>query len=445
MGFAAPEGAVPADLVVAVEADDDTALSAALARLEFALSDHRRPESSGMGQEPAPHTIGSASRLAEANLALVSTPGDYAFADAMDALESGLSVMVFSDNVPLAQEVRLKEEAAARDLIVMGPDCGTALVGGVGLGFANVVRPGPVGIVAASGTGAQHLMSLLDGAGLGVSHCIGVGGRDLTSAVAGRSTLAALDLLAADTTTEVVAVVSKPPAPEVAEGVRARASRIGKPVVLALLGEGQPDLTQSARAVVEETGSSWTEPRSWLAPEEPRGDYRFVRGLFAGGTLCDEAMLILSGAVGPVASNIPLQAEWSLDADLRSRGHTLIDFGDDRLTRGRPHPMIDGTLRAERMVAEAADPDCGVLLLDVVLGHGAHPDPAAELAPAIKAARVRAAQDGRELAVVVSVVGTLGDPQGLEQQAEALCAQGASVHLSNAHAARKAVELVSGP
>jgi succinyl-CoA synthetase alpha subunit len=444
MGFATPEGVVPADLVVAIEADDDTALAGALARLESALSDHRRPQSTTTTEAPAPRSVGSAARSSDATLALVSTPGDYAFADAMDALESGLSVMVFSDNVPLAHEVRLKDEATARDLIVMGPDCGTAVVGGVGLGFANVVRPGPVGIVAASGTGAQHLMCLLDGVGLGVSHCIGVGGRDLTSAVAGRSTLAALDLLAADATTEVVAVVSKPPAPEVAEAVRARAAQIGKPVVLALLGKGEPDLTQSARAVVEAAGGAWAEPRWWLAPEERRGEYRFVRGLFAGGTLCDEAMVILSEAFGPVTSNIPLRTEWALDADLHSREHSMIDFGDDRLTRGRPHPMIDGTLRAERMIAEAADPDCGVLLLDVVLGHGAHPDPAAELARAVKAAHARAAEDGREIAVVVSLVGTAGDPQGLEQQAEALRSQGASVHLSNAHAARKAVELVSG-
>ena len=170
--------------------------------------------------------------------------------------------MVFSDNVPLEQEVALKEYAGRAGLLVMGPDCGTAVVGGVGLGFANVVRPGPVGIVAASGTGAQHLMALLDGAGVGVSHCLGVGGRDLSAEVAGRSTLQALDLLDADASTELIVVVSKPPAAEVAEAVRARASALGTPVLFGLLGAGQPDLTATAASVVQAAGGALGRARA---------------------------------------------------------------------------------------------------------------------------------------------------------------------------------------
>lgn len=442
LGFNAPDGIVPTDLVVALDADDDAALAAALATVEAALTERSRADQPGFGDAPDPRTVASALDRSGAPLAMISTPGQYAFADAMDALDAGRSVIVFSDNVPLEQEVRLKEVASRRGLLVMGPDCGTAAVGGVGLGFANVVRPGPVGLVAASGTGAQQLMSLLDGAGVGISHCLGVGSRDLSATVGGRSTLAALDLLAADDATEVIALIGKPPAPEVAEAVGTHAATLDKPVLVHLQGIGESDLTATAEAVVTSLGRPWAAPRWWLAPVARTGSYRFLRGLFSGGTLCEEAMLIASADAGTIRSNIPLRPDWALSADLRADGHVMIDFGEDQLTRGRPHPMIDWTLRTERIRAEAADPDCGVLLLDVVLGHGAHPDPAAELAPAIADAHTRAAADGRELAVVISLIGTAGDPQGLDRQATALAAAGASVHLSNADATRKAVELL---
>ena len=447
MGFAAPPGASPTDLLIAIEAADDDALAAALARVEAALTQRAPAEPGGFGDAPAPRTTASALRRSGAGIALVSTPGQYAFVEAMDALDAGCSVMVFSDNVPLEQEVLLKEQAFRRGVLVMGPDCGTALVSGVGLGFANVVRPGPVGIVAASGTGAQQVMSLLDGAGVGISHCLGVGSHDMSQAVGGRSTLAALDLLAADDATEVIVVIGKPPAPEVADAVAARAAEIGKPVIVQLLGQGDADLTSTAEAAAVATGRKWEEPRWWLAPRERTGRYPKIRGLFSGGTLCEEAMVIASSFVGPVQSNIPLRPEWGYVAEMRAGdevrryGHIMIDFGDDQFTRARPHPMIDSTLRVERMREEARDPDCGVLLLDVVLGHGAHPDPAAELGPAIRATHAQVTADGREIAVVISLIGTAGDPQGLERQAVELRDAGASVHLSNAHAARKAVEL----
>jgi FdrA protein len=389
----------------------------------------------GVTPDVAPRTVGSAVRRLGANLTLVSTPGQYAFADAMDALDAGTSVMVFSDNVSVAEEIRLKDAAARRGLLAMGPDCGTAVIGGVGLGFANVVRPGPVGLVAASGTGAQHVMSLLDAAGVGVSHVLGVGGRDLLAAVAGRTTLAALDALDADDPTELIVVISKPPAPEVAASVREHAARLATPVVFALLGEGQPDLTEVTADVLRRVGAPI--PARWPAWRPPPRRARIgpaIRGLFSGGTLCDEAMQVVSGALGPVRSNIPLRSDWALPEDLTADGHVMIDFGDDRLTQGRPHPMIDGSQRLDRFVAEAADPACGVVLLDVVLGHGAHPDPAAELAPSIAAT---------DVPVVVSLIGTAGDPQGLERQAALLCDAGAAVFASNAEAARHAVQLVN--
>ncbi|HLR94002.1 MAG TPA: hypothetical protein VK053_05730 [Jiangellaceae bacterium] len=442
MGFEAPGDVGPSDLLIAVDAADD-ALPGALARAEAALTERARPAAGGFGDEPSPRTIGSAAEHADASLAFVSTPGQYAFLDAMDALESGLPVVVFSDNVPVEQEVALKQRAAETGLLVMGPDCGTAVVGGVGLGFANVVRPGSVGIVAASGTGAQQVMTLLDAAGVGISHCLGVGGRDMSTDVGGRSTHTALELLDGDEATELILVVGKPPAPEVAEALRAQAKALTTPVQFALLGADHPDLTAATADAAASVGGQLGEPRRWDQPERPtsRGS---LRGLFSGGTLCDEAMLIASTRLGPVRSNIPLHPEWALPQDLHDAGHLMIDFGDDELTQGRPHPMIDGSMRTERLREEAADPNCGVVLLDVVLGHGAHSDPAAELAPAITTAIDEARRGGRTLSVVISLVGTGDDPQGLERQAKALHAAGASVHLSNADAARTAVALVGG-
>src|SRR3954447_15446662 len=283
MGFPAPAGAGPNDLVVAVAAADDASLAAAVERLEAELRD-APPATSGDAEAPA-RTVGAAVARTGANLVLVSTPGRYAFLDAMDALDAGASVLIFSDNVPVAQEVLLKEVAAERGLLVMGPDCGTAVVGGVGLGFANVVRAGPVGLVAASGTGAQQVMSLLDAAGVGISHCLGVGGRDLSAEVAGRSTIAALDLLDADPSTERIMVVSKPPAPEVAGRVRAHAGSLSTPVEFALVGE--TDLTSA----VEKLLGRSPEWQTWLPDRRVHGG-RLLRGLFTGGTLCDEAMHI---------------------------------------------------------------------------------------------------------------------------------------------------------
>lgn len=436
MGFDVPDTS-PNELLVAVEATSDDAVRDALAEVDAALAEASRPAATGFGSAPAPATVRAAAARSDATVALISTPGAYAFADAVDAVDAGLLTMVFSDNVPVAQEVALKEYADRAGVLVMGPDCGTAVVGGVGLGFANVVRPGPVGIVAASGTGAQHLMSLLDGAGVGVSHCLGVGGRDLSAAVGARSTMRALDLLDADEATSLVVVVSKPPAPEVAEAVRAHAAALSTPVLFGLLGPGQPDLTTTAAAVVSAAGGTWTAPEHWtgtVASGRPGG---FLRGLFAGGTLCDEAMLLAADALGPVRSNIPLDPAWALGDDLRSDGHTMVDFGDDRLTQGRPHPMIDGSLRVDRLRAEAADPSTGVLQLDVVLGLGAADDPATELAPAVR----EATHAG--VPVVVSVVGTRDDPQGLRAQVAALNDAGAWVYLSNAEATRCALGLLA--
>ncbi len=433
MGFEVPADATTNDLVVALRLGDETVLEAALAGVDRALQDANRRES-GPSELAAPRTTASALRRAPDGLALISVPGASAMVEAMDALDAGRDVMIFSDNVPLDQELTLKRTATERGLLVMGPDCGTAVVGGLGLGFANTVQPGPVGIVAASGTGCQQLLTLLDHAGVGVTSALGVGGRDLSAEVRGLSTREALRRLDADPAVELIVVVSKPPAEEVAAELRAYADELGTPVEFALLGAGRPDLTAAAEAVLSRLGRDVpTWPVTGTAPTATSG--QFLRGLFVGGTLCDEAMLIASSVLGPVRSNIPLSPDLALDADLAAADHTMVDFGDDALTAGRAHPMIDPTLRLDHLARAAADESTAVILLDVVLGHGSEPDPAALLAPAVAGVRQP---------VVVALVGTDADPQSLEGQVRALAAAGAEVHLSNAGATRRAIELMKG-
>lgn len=445
MGFDIPAEAGPNDLVVAIIADDDSAVEAALDRVASQLAGigQEPAGTGGFSDEPAPRSTAWAIRRTQAPLALISVPGQHAFSQAMGALDAGSSVMIFSDNVPLEHEIALKDAAAERDLLVMGPDCGTAIVGGIGLGFANAVTTGPVGVAAASGTGAQHLTSLLHTAGVGISHCLGLGGRDLSADVGGRSARAALAALDADPQTELIVLVSKPPHEQVAADLRAFADTLSTPVQFALLGEGQPTITEAAENVLRHLDRPVPTWPTWGDTSTAASTGGRLRGLFAGGTLCDEAMLVAAQTLGPLHSNIPLSPELALPADLRHDGHLAIDFGDDSLTQGRPHPMIDGGLRLARLAEEATDPQTGVILLDVVLGYGAHADPAAELAPAIAAAYREAANDDRALTVVVSLCGTDADPQGLDQQAATLQQAGAVVFSSNADAARFAAGLVS--
>ena len=442
MGFDVPASS-PNDMVVALRLDDDADLATALAAVDAALAP-TRPTSGDTTVAP-PRTTASALRRTGADaVALVSVPGASATVEAMDALESGHDVMVFSDNVPVAEEVALKTYAASRGALVMGPDCGTAVIDGVGLGFANAVRPGRIGIVAASGTGCQQLLTLLHHAGathdeVGVRHALGVGGRDLSAAVGGISTREAVRRLDADPDVDLIVVVSKPPAAEVASELAAYVDTLATPVELGLLGRGQRDLTAVAEAVLARLGHEAPEWPVAGADNSGPATGPLLRGLFVGGTLCDESMLIASEALGPIRSNIPLSDDLALGADLTADTHTMVDFGDDALTQGRAHPMIDPTLRNEQLARAAADPSTGVVLLDLVLGHGAEPDPAALLAPAIEAAR-----RDRPVPVVISLVGTDLDPQGLSGQVDALTAAGAEVHFSNASATRRAIQLIEG-
>ncbi len=424
MGFdvSALGEAGPNDLIVAVRAVDDQAVAHARETLESALV-AKAGHDFGMLAAPIAHIVGSAA--GGATLALISVPGEHAFVEAMDALDHGLDVMVFSDNVPIEQEVALKRAADRLGLLVMGPDCGTAIVNGVGLGFANVVQPGPVGVVGAAGTGIQQICSLLDDAGVGVRNALGTGGHDLSIEVGGASTLRGLAALDADPSTEVLVVVSKPPAPEVAAKVRAAAGACATPTVLAFLGEEGVTLEGAVSRALEILGRKPPAYASWPAADDGHRP-GVLRGLFSGGSLSSEAARLAGVSLGEVAQ------------EEGTNGHSVVDYGEDVYTRGRAHPMIDQRLRLQRLEVAGRDPAVGVILLDVVLGYGSHPDPASELAPAIAAATAAKA------AVVVSLCGSTGDPQDRDRQARLLNEAGASVWLSNAAAARHAVSLVQG-
>jgi FdrA protein len=453
-GFDDLGGAGANDCFLAVRAGSQAETDAALATGEQALSgsaQRGRPAEAGVGRPPR-SLDEAATALAGANLALVSVPGDYAALEAHKALSAGLHVLLFSDNVPIDEEVELKVRGEALGLLVMGPGAGTAVLGGAALGFANQVGRGRVGVVAAAGTGAQEVMCLLDRWGAGVSHVIGVGGRDLSATVGGRMARMAVRALARDPETDAVLLVSKPPSAEVAGAVVSEAG--GKPLVAALIGLGRPiPLPNGVRlAHTLEGGVAATLDLLGLTPPDAGAGLeemvaaagagledgrRLVRGLFSGGTLCYEAMVILSGLVGPVYSNTPLEPGWALPAPPGS--HRCLDLGEEEYTRGRPHPMIDPAARLDLIAEEAADPEAGVILLDVVLGHGAHADPAGALAPAL--AEVAARPGGPRM--VAALVGTEADPQRLSAQRKALEEAGCLVAPTAARAALMTAALVS--
>ncbi len=417
-------GARPDDLVLVVRAESREVAAAALAEVERLME---RPAAAA-GDEFRPRSLASAAKLLpEASWVTVSVPGRYAAAVAREALALGKHVFLYSDNVSIDDERELKERASAEGLLVLGPDCGTAVVGGVGLGFANRARRGAIGLVGASGTGLQAIAARIHAAGGGISHAIGTGGRDLAAEIGGATARQGLDLLARDPETAAIVLISKPPAPAVATRVLAAARAAGKPVVVCFLGQSPParrlgslafagGLAEAADLALEAAGGG-------AAAEAPPAARGALRGLFAGGTLAVEALRTLSAVVSPLSSNVAFPGVEPLPDPSRSRGHTVLDLGADEFTVGRPHPMIDQDLRLRRLRREAADPETGLIALDLVLGEGAHPDPAAELAPAI--AEALAARE--DLEVVVLVVGTDEDPQDLAAQRERLEAAGARV------------------
>ena len=447
----------PNDLLIILEGQSDAAITGAMKEAEAAFNDKPRTGSGGGPQPEPPRSLEMGIELAPtANFALISTPGDYAASEALKALHLGLNVMLFSDNVSGEDEIALKYYARDHGLMVMGPDCGTAILNGVPLGFANVTRRGAIGVVAASGTGLQQVTCLADRLGVGISHAIGTGGHDLSREVGGITMMQGIEALAADKATKVIVLISKPPAAEVADLVLAKARATRKPVVVCFLGmdpksaaggnltpaQTLEDAAYFAAALAKgQKPKRASQTRVTRLPKLKAGQ-KYVRGLYSGGTFCYESSILLGAVLSPVYCNTPVGKASKLEDPWQSRAHTLVDLGDDVFTRGRPHPMIDHRLRNERIAKEAADPETGVILLDVVLGYGSHMNPASEIVPAIEAARKRAAKAGRNLIFAGFVCGTEGDPQNLSVQEAALRGAGMLLTRSNAEAVRLAAQIV---
>ncbi len=416
------------DVLISVRAGDEESARAALARVESLLD-----ASSAASVDYRARSLEVALKtLPECNLVAISVAGRFAAALAEEAIERRRHVFLFSDNVGIEDEVRLKQKAARHGLLLMGPDCGTALLHGVGLGFSNRVEAGPIGLVSASGSGVQAVAAALARKGIGISVAFGCGSRDLSDAVGGLTTIQALHRLERDDSTRVIVMISKPPSPEVATRVLAAARSLTKPVVVDFLGQAPParriDNLHFASTLEDAARIAARLPGESVEPAAPDTDgfsssQKLFRGLFSGGTLAQEGLLSLGVYSARVESNLT-GAAWpggSGDA------HWILDLGDDEFTQGRLHPMLDNRLRVEMLLQQAKDPRVAVVVLDVVLGDGSHPDPAGDLAPAVHKARLAASQEGRRLEVIVILVGTGADPQGLDNQASAFRQAGARV------------------
>lgn len=454
------EGAATDDLIVAIAAKNDSALKAAEAETERLLS----PSEATPEGKPNPQTLEDALEvLPDANMVAISVPGQFAKREAMLALNRGLNVFLFSSNVSREDELELKKLAIEKHLLMMGPDCGTAMINHTVLGFGNAVREGSIGLVSASGTGLQEVSTLIHKAGLGISQAIGTGGGDLSEQVGGIMTTEGITRLERDEQTKTIVVISKPPNEKVEDRILRMVRRCRKRVVVNFLGKdpGTGKLGKQRRAhTLEDAARIACEPdgakvevadllskRLISAAESEYGklapSQRFVRGLFAGGTLSYEAQVILQPLFEEVYSNSPLKRELEIEGEAPSRKHVCIDMGAEEFVVGRAHSMIDFTLRKRRILLEAKDPETAVILLDVELGYGSNPNPAGELIPVIRQARNLARKAGRHLPMVASIVGTDDDFQGMEGQERSLRAAGVLVAPSNAQASRLAALIAS--
>jgi succinyl-CoA synthetase alpha subunit len=455
------------DLVIAVLGDSDEAADAALDNVQALFA---KKSAEDEAADFKPKTIrGALSTFTGANVAVISVAGRYATDEAWEALTRGLHVLLFSDNVSLEDEIALKEYARDHGLLLMGPGAGTAILNNIALGFANVIPAGNVGVVSAAGTGLQEVSTLVAKSGLGITQGIGTGGRDLKKDVGGIMMLEGLKSLQQDPATEVIALVSKPPAPEVVDLILAQIAKSDKLTVVCFMGGDMSKVSEVKNAIPARTlqeggilaaqaaGADVGDIETMIAEETKalqvqsielqaalNSEQKYLRGLFSGGTLCYEAQVIWRDMLDdPVYSNAPLPGEPALKDSTKSQEHTTVDLGEEEFTVGRPHPMIDNDLRIRRLLQEAADPEVGVIIMDVVIGYGAHPDPAAELGSAVEDARQIAEDTGRKLHFVASVTGTEQDPQGLQHTIKTLKRFGVIVCDSNAAAARLTAMIVN--
>lgn len=451
------------DLIIALETEDEAVFEQTLAKLNEMLD---KKDQKSEKKEFKAKTIKSALKKVEgANLAVISVPGKYAAREARIALENNLHVMLFSDNVPVSEEISLKKLAGEKGLLMMGPDCGTAAVNNKGICFANKVHKGRIGLAAASGTGLQEVMVQIERFGGGVSQALGTGGRDLKGDVSGLMMIDSLKALAEDPETEVITLISKPPAKKVEQKILKEIQKIDKDVVISFL-EGDGESVEEAGAVfadnlrdaalksVELAGYDFEDILSYREnsklqqkikeqAEKLTQEQIHLRGLFGGGTLCAESLMVLRDELGELKSNIAKKEAEKL-ADLNNySGSVVLDMGEDQFTQGKPHPMIEPSLRNQRIIKEAEDSSVGVILLDFELGYGSHQDPVGETLEAIREAKAVAQIEEREIIFVAYICGTKLDEQDLEKQKKLLLAEDVLVAASNVEAAQMAADILN--
>ncbi len=434
----------PSDMVIVLDTEDEGVYQNALDEIDVFLSDLSSKKAEKGQSNEATSWEEAVALLPEANLALFSTPGEYTPIEIERALNLGLSVFSFTDNISIEDELRLKQLAHEKGLLLMGPDCGTGIISGVPLAFTNAVRGGNIGIVGASGTGIQEVSCLIDTFGGGVLHAIGTGGRDLSETIGAITTKDAIVALGTDADTDVIVVISKPPAPQVRDEVLDLLKKINKPSVAVFIGEQASEhngnvymastLTEAAFAAVElaKGATSVKKPLPEGADtEQVVSDEKKIVGLYSGGTFATEAATLIS-------KTLDLGKLLKKDGYiLRVDGYDIIDLGDDVYTQGKPHPMIDPDTRIQMMREYASHEDTGIILMDCVLGYGCHPDMASALAPVIE----ECLQKNPELKFVVSVCGTESDIQGLTRSMNILKDAGAEVTNSNEEAIRLTLAL----
>lgn len=458
------DDATASDLIIAIKSEDPQKADKAVDRVLKELNKDVAREN--LVGEFVPRTFETAlKQMPDANLALISLPGRYVEREVNKILDAGLHVMIFSDNVPLEAEVSLKQKALEKGLLVMGPDCGTAIINGVPLAFANEVRRGSIGIVAAAGTGLQEVATQIHNLGEGISHGIGTGGRDIKEAVGGMMMIQGLEALMADPGTDVIVIISKPPDQSVTEKILAIAKQSPKPVVINFVGS-DPELIRNCGCEPAMTLKEAAYKAVAILRKEPllemntiyagikeealaersklSAGQRYLRGLFSGGTLAYESMIILKDVLDGIYTNLSFEGRVPLQDVYKSQGHTIIDFGEDEFTQGRLHPMIDPTLRNQRIITEANDPETAIIMFDLVLGYNAHPDPAGEVVQVVREAKAKASAAGRHLIFISSVCGTGDDFQNRDEQVEKLIAEHVWVLPSNAEAAFCVKEILSG-
>lgn len=448
------------DLVIGIKAVSQEVIDLAIKTLEEQF-ENKTKSSEGSGAVRVKTVDAAVKKMEGLNFAIISVPGRFAAAETMKCLKNNMNVLLFSDNITIEEENELKDFAIKNELLMMGTDCGTAIINGVALGFANVVRRGNIGLVAASGTGLQELTVVIDKLGGGISQAIGTGGRDVKKEIGGKMMLFALDALINDPETQVIGIVSKPPAQEVMVKILDKVKGISKPVVACFLG-GDPSLVEGTHTIATETIeeaakqlvtlskgeltvnlNSFTDHQldELVADEVAKlQGQKYLRGLYTGGTLAYEAMLILNKKIGNVYSNIAINKELSLKDVEVSQDNTILDMGEDYFTDGMPHPMIEPKLRSERIKKEASDPQTAVILLDCVLGYGSHEDPAGAVVKAVEQAK--ALQGNRHVTYIASVCGTEKDPQVLSNQVEKLLNVGIIVLPTNAQASQLAARIL---